>query len=468
MNNDSEGENISYEVIYNALPFMNKKKFQQIYRIKFNSLNKGEIKKVFKEDNYLEIPNKYLSYEIDQRQIIDLKIGLYIKNILKNEYNNIIFNSIQLPILYLIIDKNNQKEKDNKIYYKIYIKLKLKEDLITKIYLEGEYYDLNEAKEIIKILEKNKYIIISKIYQEKKIKSHPLALDIIQLIKLSYKYLQISPKNTLSYANNLYLNGLITYPKTYSNKYSKEFNLKKVLKKLSASYDINELLSNDLDNNLFNEDNKTNNLQIIPLEPIPNDVNMQQECINLFDFICNYFFASLSPDMNIIEQLYEFEIKEKKYKSRCNYIDLNENSFIKYYKSYLTKEYLNEDEKLEKIKYEIIEINYELHEKENYISEGEIIDDIVKHDLSINEYLFESIDELIKNKFLEKIKENYKIKLKHTSKGKRLIEKMMKEKKELVMPEVKKEVEKILKLLNEGKERYENILNEVFDLYKIN
>ena len=216
-------------------------------------MNKREIKKVFKEENNLEMPNKYLSYEIDQRQIIDLKIGLYIKNMLKNEYNNIIFNSIQLPILYLIIDKNNQMEKDNKIYYKIYIKLKLNEDLITKIYLEDEFYDLNEVKEIIKLFEKNKNIIISKISKEKKIKSHPLALDIIQLIKLSYKYLQISPKNTLSYANNLYLNGLITYPKTNSTKYSKAFNLKKVLKKLSDSYDINELLSNDLDNNLFNE-----------------------------------------------------------------------------------------------------------------------------------------------------------------------------------------------------------------------
>ena len=87
---------------------------------------------------------------------------------------------------------------------------------------------------------------------------------------------------------------------------------------------------------------------------------MQQENIDLFDFICNYFFASLSPDMNIKERLYEFEIKEKKYKSKCDYIDLNENSFIKYYKSYLTKEYLNEDEKLEKkIKYEITEVNYE-------------------------------------------------------------------------------------------------------------
>lgn len=135
MNNDSEGENISYEVIYNALPFMNKKKFQQIYRIKFNSLSKEEIRKAFKENNNLEYPNKYLSYEIDIRQIIDLKIGLYIKNILKNENNNnILFNSIQLPILFLILDKNNQMEKsNNNPYYQIYIKLKIKEDLITKI-----------------------------------------------------------------------------------------------------------------------------------------------------------------------------------------------------------------------------------------------------------------------------------------------------------------------------------------------
>ena len=44
---------------------------------------------------------------------------------------------------------------------------------------------------------------------------------------------------------------------------------------------------------------------------------------------------------------------------------------------------------------------------------------------------------------------------------------MMKDKKELVKPEVKNEVEKILKLLKEGKESYENLLNKIFDLYKI-
>lgn len=298
-----------------------------------------------------------------------------------------------------------------------------------------------------------------------------MALNIIDLIKLSSKYLNFSPKDTLTYAKNLYLNGLITNPQTYSTKYNKEFNLKKILNKLSNSYDINELLNNinNLDNNLFAEENNNYNLPIIPLEPIPDNINIQQENINLFDFICNYFFASLSPDMNIKEKLYEFEIKEKKYKSRCNYIDPDENSFIKYYNPYLMKEYLNKDEILkEKNKYEIKEVNYEFQEKENYISEDELIDDIIKYNMNIDEYLFESIDNLIKSKLLEKIKENYKIKLKPTNKGKKLIEKIMKDKKELVLPEVKKEIEKILRLLTEGKESYENFLNKVFDLYKIN
>ena len=35
---DSEGENICYEVIYNALPYLNVRNYQQIYRAKFSSL----------------------------------------------------------------------------------------------------------------------------------------------------------------------------------------------------------------------------------------------------------------------------------------------------------------------------------------------------------------------------------------------------------------------------------------------
>ena len=52
---DREGENICYEVIYNVLPYMNKKYYQQIYRAIFSSLTKKDIINSFENIEELSI-----------------------------------------------------------------------------------------------------------------------------------------------------------------------------------------------------------------------------------------------------------------------------------------------------------------------------------------------------------------------------------------------------------------------------
>ena len=80
---DAEGENICYEVIYNVLPYMNKRNYQQIYRALFSSLSEEDIKKSFNQlKNY---PDDKLSLSVDARGIIDLKVGVSLTRFLTNE-----------------------------------------------------------------------------------------------------------------------------------------------------------------------------------------------------------------------------------------------------------------------------------------------------------------------------------------------------------------------------------------------
>jgi DNA topoisomerase IA len=53
---------------------MNKRNYQQIYRAKFNSLTKKDIKDSF--NNLSEYPNRNLSMAVDARSIIDFKVGV--------------------------------------------------------------------------------------------------------------------------------------------------------------------------------------------------------------------------------------------------------------------------------------------------------------------------------------------------------------------------------------------------------
>ena len=103
---DKEGENICYEVLYNALLVMNKKNYQQIYRAKFSSLTKPDLQNAF--NNLNTIPNKNESLSVDCRQIIDLKIGVSFTRFL---------TSAILPGLDIQSSSSNNNNNNKSIHY---------------------------------------------------------------------------------------------------------------------------------------------------------------------------------------------------------------------------------------------------------------------------------------------------------------------------------------------------------------
>ena len=78
-----ECENICYEIIHNILPFMNKKKYQQVYRTTFLSLANTDINNSF--DFLEEYPYCELLMSVDARAIIDYKVGISFNKLLTYE-----------------------------------------------------------------------------------------------------------------------------------------------------------------------------------------------------------------------------------------------------------------------------------------------------------------------------------------------------------------------------------------------
>ena len=133
MENNSEGENICFEVIYNSLPFMFKRRYPQIYKINNPSLDNNNMKNAFNENN-LGYPNKYLSSSVDCKQVIDLKVGLIIKNLLGEEYKDINLDSDQMPLLWLCLEKNENiiQEEDNNYFFEYELYDNLEKNNIEK------------------------------------------------------------------------------------------------------------------------------------------------------------------------------------------------------------------------------------------------------------------------------------------------------------------------------------------------
>lgn len=132
---DSEGENICYEVIYNCLPYLNKKNYQQIFRAKFSSLTKKDLKEAF--DKISDYADKNVSLSVDARQVIDLKIGVSFTRFLTtsvlpaltglNESQTMLsYGPCQTPTLWFCVNRQNEiKNFKSTPYYKLFIEVEI-------------------------------------------------------------------------------------------------------------------------------------------------------------------------------------------------------------------------------------------------------------------------------------------------------------------------------------------------------
>lgn len=64
------------------------------------------------------------------------------------------------------------------------------------------------------------------VMQKPKSKWRPQAMDTIELEKLGSRKLKLSAKETMTIAEKLYSNGIISYPRTETNMFSSEIDLR--------------------------------------------------------------------------------------------------------------------------------------------------------------------------------------------------------------------------------------------------
>jgi hypothetical protein len=233
---DKEGENICYEVIHNVYPNMNKKNYQQIYRAKFSSLTKNDLKTAFK--NLHERPNKNQSLSVDARQVIDLKIGVSFTRFLTSailpclqlsDTNLLSYGPCQTPTLWFCVNRENEIDKFvSKEYFKAivvveYFKMKY------EIKYNKNFKDRTELDTFLAKIKDAKTAKVTNVKTTVKSKPPPAGLNTVQMLRVASSYLKISPHATMKVAEQLYTRGYITYPSTETTKYAPGFDFYKAV-----------------------------------------------------------------------------------------------------------------------------------------------------------------------------------------------------------------------------------------------
>ena len=233
---DIEGEVIGW----NVLRFITKKKNAK--RMKYSTLTKSELEKSF--ENPLDSLDWGQAYAGETRHKIDWLYGINLSRALMSaikktgSFKLLSIGRVQGPALKIIVDKDKEiKNFKSKPYWQAIAHL---DWTASKIKKPSGKYEFKHPKDIfdkklLKEFENINEAEASTIKKEETIMP-PHPFDLTSLQRESHKFHYISPSNTLKVAQKLYLDGLISYPRTSSQKIPKEIEPKKILKKLSENF----------------------------------------------------------------------------------------------------------------------------------------------------------------------------------------------------------------------------------------
>ncbi|MEM1577625.1 MAG: DNA topoisomerase I [Candidatus Pacearchaeota archaeon] len=224
---DIEGELIGYNIlryIYNT---------NNAYRMKFSTLTRSELIKAYEN----KLPNIDFNQAIagETRHKLDWIYGINLSRLLINASKKILsIGRVQGPTLNLIAERENQiaNFKPEK-YYAISLIVKDKNGNKITLDCKEKIKDKDELKKFE--LLKNKEIKLKIKEKEKSILPLP-PFNLTQLQLEAYRFFKFSPSKTLEIAQNLYLSGLISYPRTSSQKLPESIGYKKILENLAKLF----------------------------------------------------------------------------------------------------------------------------------------------------------------------------------------------------------------------------------------
>ncbi len=329
---DREGELIGVEAI-NLIKDYNK--INKIKRAKFSAITNFEISNAF--DNLTEVDYN-LSYAGESRQIIDLAWGAVLTRFISLVSNKtgkdfLSIGRVQSPTLALLVEKEKEIKKFNpKTFWKINAKLK-KDEIFDSTHIEGQFWDEDKVKKIYDKIKDKKDAKIKKVNKKINKEYPPAPFNTTSFLQTA-SYLRIPTSKAMAIAEELYISGLISYPRTDNTVYPNTLNIKGILKKLiesNFSKEANEVINNRRQHPTRGKKKTTDHPPIHPVSVPSKKLTLDQE--KIYELICRRFLATLSKD-SISETVdVSLDISGEEFKaSGYRLIESNWKSIYKYIK----------------------------------------------------------------------------------------------------------------------------------------
>ena len=313
---DREGELIGVEVIDLLKTYNNK--IDQIKRAKFSAITGYEINSAF--DKLLNVDYN-LANAGEARQLIDLVWGAVLTRFISLTSKRLgkdflSIGRVQSPTLALLVEREKEIQNfEPKLFWQIIAKLNHQKPF-DATHSHGNFWEEKEALDIFNKIKNSKKAKIIEVKKTQQKEYPPPPFNTTTFIQ-SASYLGIPASNAMSIAEELYMNGLISYPRTDNTVYPYSLNIKGILQKLlnsEFSKEANEVINNGRNAPTRGKKSTTDHPPIHPVGIPTKTLGSDHKII--YELICRRFLATLAKDALSEDTVVKLDIEKESFEAK--------------------------------------------------------------------------------------------------------------------------------------------------------
>lgn len=326
---DTEGESIAFEVMDIIRRVNPRATFRRAW---FSALTKKDLERALNE---LRDPNPLLANKSFARMRIDLTIGAAFTRALtllverrsprilpKGSFLS--YGPCQTPVLHLVVSRALQRENfKSETYYSLSAQVRVANEIIKMNYKGEKIKDSKIAKELYDKVAMARFgtvVVAEYLVKEEK---PPEPLNTVELERRASKFLNLRPKEALDLAEELYRDGLISYPRTETTIYPPTLDLKGIALMLMKNeeyrpYIEKELLPQKVLTPTRGKEDDKAHPPIYPTRSASKDYVVKKFGVKgwkLYDFIVRHFLATISKPALIERQKLEVDFAGVKFET---------------------------------------------------------------------------------------------------------------------------------------------------------
>ncbi len=294
---DIEGETLGYNIVRFAC------KQKDAKRMKFSALTKHDLVESYE---HLRPTIEWGQAEAGiARHTLDWYYGINLSRALSSAikkagmFKILSTGRVQGPALKIIVDKEQEIQAFKpEPYWEIEAHAKHEKTPFLAGHAAGKFIEKKKADAAYKNVKDAKEALVENVEATRQAQRAPTPADLTTLQTEAYRSLGIAPKRALDIAQNLYLRGLISYPRTSSQQLPPTIGYRAILTKISKQAEYGALAQELLKQPTLKP---ANGKKVDPAHPaiyptgvIPKALEGQDK--RIYDLIVRRFMATFGPD----------------------------------------------------------------------------------------------------------------------------------------------------------------------------